>query len=81
MASEIASALFCHDGGGDVALLGETFYFTTAHVVSCLLGSVSPPASPHSLCLSRQRIGAKPTHASVLLSSPTQGNGSALYLM
>lgn len=80
MASEIASALFCHDGGGDVALLGETFYFTTAHVVSCL-GSVSPPASPHSLCLSRQRIGAKPTHASVLLSSPTQGNGSALYLM
>lgn len=37
--------------------------------------AASPPPS-----LSRQCIGAKPTHASVLLSSPTQSNGSALYL-
>lgn len=76
MASEIGSALFCHDGG-DVALSGNILF----HYGSCrflFAGSVSLPLPPPPL--SRQCIGAKPTHASVLLSSPTQSNGSALYL-
>lgn len=46
-----------------------------AHVVSCLLG-VFPQLSP-----SCQSIAANLTHASVLLSSPTQGRSCALYLM
>lgn len=52
-----------------------SFYFTMAHVVSCLL-EVLPAALPTCQC-----ITAKLTHASVLLSSPTQGNSGALYLM
>lgn len=49
----------------------DVFYLTVAHDVSCFLGG-SPTA--------HQRTAVNPAHASVLLSSSTQGRSRALYL-
>lgn len=69
--SETFVRVVFHDGG--VCCVQETLYLTVAHVVSCWLGLF-----PSALC---QCTTARPTHASLLLSSPTLGHSGALYLM